>query len=912
MADSDVTERIRILLDLEKEAHDRAAKQAAREVLNLEKSYDPLSRAVARQEVAMRKLSAQFDAGKIDAAQMARLQDGIQREYDQTVDKINRVNAAMAANTNTQGGMMAVVNRNKNAFQQLGYQVGDFAVQVGGGTSAFTAFAQQGSQVLGILGPFGAIAGAAVAIAAPLAGAYFAMGGEAETAADKQKSLNEATDAYAAAAEAARQPISDLRAVYGDLADEVQRALGVTQELAGVTAARALQSAADGIAGGFGTVTGSAPGIDDDGQAAYAYAKTLRSLRKDFDLTTKDASTLMGRLSALSRAEGPEEIIAAAEALQALMISLAGSVEEAGDRFGDTFAAVGNLIEQAADQASAGITETERLLRQYADAESEVMRLGRERIALEAELQAATEDADRARISRAEKALEVLDAEILKTYDLKDALDDAAASAKGMFDWLSSVTGLDISGALGGMFDGAGGVFSDWINRAEGMDSAKSLIRAREGFRSEPYWDVNHYRAGYGSDTTTDAQGNVSAVTQGVSVSFEDAERDLQRRITDYFNTMIDQLGFDRFNEMTGAQQGAMASLLHNYGAGEFQQGGDLGGVLDALQNGNDQLVSQRIAELGAHNGGVNMSRRREEAQAFGDPSTTFANQTAASNAQASATREAEQAERERTQAAEASQKAIDSLRASQDAAVAAEQEYAEAIGVVDEALRLNQITESEAMAARAEAMQDYQEALAKIESPDTKVESSRLKTLESGYASLTQTLLSAAQAGQSVGDALRSWLADAALKALAQDLVSTIMQLGGGTGIFGSVMGWLTGTSVKSFDGGGYTGSGARSGGMDGKGGYLAMVHPNETVVDHTKGQGVASAPKVAASAAASPQVNVQTVNNASGLVSVATEVTPSGVVQRVEASEQLVKMMNSGKASNSPRLNRKPVARR
>tara|TARA_R100000734_G_scaffold16817_1_gene12960 strand:- start:4367 stop:5869 length:1503 start_codon:yes stop_codon:yes gene_type:complete len=38
-------------------------------------------------------------------------------------------------------------------------------------------------------------------------------------------------------------------------------------------------------------------------------------------------------------------------------------------------------------------------------------------------------------------------------------------------------------------------------------------------------------------------------------------------------------------------------------------------------------------------------------------------------------------------------------------------------------------------------------------------------------------------------------------------------------------------------FEGGGYTGSGARAGGLDGRGGMLAMVHPNETVIDHTKG---------------------------------------------------------------------------
>jgi len=40
------------------------------------------------------------------------------------------------------------------------------------------------------------------------------------------------------------------------------------------------------------------------------------------------------------------------------------------------------------------------------------------------------------------------------------------------------------------------------------------------------------------------------------------------------------------------------------------------------------------------------------------------------------------------------------------------------------------------------------------------------------------------------------------------------------------------------SFDGGGFTGSGARSGGVDGKGGFPAILHPNETVTDHTKGQ--------------------------------------------------------------------------
>jgi hypothetical protein len=42
----------------------------------------------------------------------------------------------------------------------------------------------------------------------------------------------------------------------------------------------------------------------------------------------------------------------------------------------------------------------------------------------------------------------------------------------------------------------------------------------------------------------------------------------------------------------------------------------------------------------------------------------------------------------------------------------------------------------------------------------------------------------------------------------------------------------------AQSFEGGGFTGAGPRSGGLDGKGGFPAILHPNETVIDHTKNQ--------------------------------------------------------------------------
>jgi len=44
----------------------------------------------------------------------------------------------------------------------------------------------------------------------------------------------------------------------------------------------------------------------------------------------------------------------------------------------------------------------------------------------------------------------------------------------------------------------------------------------------------------------------------------------------------------------------------------------------------------------------------------------------------------------------------------------------------------------------------------------------------------------------------------------------------------------------VPSFEGGGYTGNAPRSGGLDGKGGFAAILHPRETVIDHTRAGGV------------------------------------------------------------------------
>jgi hypothetical protein len=108
-------------------------------------------------------------------------------------------NASVAMNQ--YGTVSGLAGKKLNTFnmkiQQGGYQLQDFAVQMQGGTSFFTAFAQQGSQFAGVFGPTGAVVGAVIAIGSAVAGmAYKAYSGaeEVKTLSDQIEDLASAFD----------------------------------------------------------------------------------------------------------------------------------------------------------------------------------------------------------------------------------------------------------------------------------------------------------------------------------------------------------------------------------------------------------------------------------------------------------------------------------------------------------------------------------------------------------------------------------------------------------------------------------------------------------------------------------------------------------------------------------------------
>lgn len=133
------------------------------------------------------------------------------------------------------------------------------------------------------------------------------------------------------------------------------------------------------------------------------------------------------------------------------------------------------------------------------------------------------------------------------------------------------------------------------------------LIKKFEGFSNGAYWDVNAYRAGYGSDTITKADGSVVRIKKGDWVSREDAERDLARRSAEFANTAASQVGRDVWQGLPRHVQAALTSLAYNYGSLPDR-------VVPAVKSGDTAAIAAAVRGLGGDNNGINRNRRNTEA----------------------------------------------------------------------------------------------------------------------------------------------------------------------------------------------------------------------------------------------------------------------------------------------------------
>lgn len=161
----------------------------------LEARYDPLIRAEQRRSAALQQATRYLEEGAIDQQRYAAQIERVNSVYDQQIAKINAVNTAMGRNLTVVNGGLAGIGKYRTQIQQAGFQVGDFAVQIAGGTNALVAFTQQGSQLLQVFGgPWGAVIGAAVSILGALALGFMRSRDAAEDAKKEADAFTESLE----------------------------------------------------------------------------------------------------------------------------------------------------------------------------------------------------------------------------------------------------------------------------------------------------------------------------------------------------------------------------------------------------------------------------------------------------------------------------------------------------------------------------------------------------------------------------------------------------------------------------------------------------------------------------------------------------------------------------------------------
>ena len=172
------TAKVKALSIARKQAAKEAKAKAAAERVAV-KATEDLARAEAKNAASLKSMRMATDS--VYRNQQKRLQmkkllkAAIVAETmttEQAIVALKKYNTAQMSSTKAMGMAKNRMNGSNMAVQQLGYQFGDFAVQVQGGTSAFVAFSQQGAQLAGMLpmiaGPLGLSMKAAVGLSAGL------------------------------------------------------------------------------------------------------------------------------------------------------------------------------------------------------------------------------------------------------------------------------------------------------------------------------------------------------------------------------------------------------------------------------------------------------------------------------------------------------------------------------------------------------------------------------------------------------------------------------------------------------------------------------------------------------------------------------------------------------------------------
>ena len=147
----------------------------------IERSLDGLEKATNDYKSALDRINKAERAGIINSKAAAAAVRGAEQAYESATRAAAQYSGAQVSLQRATTETTRSMRLGGSQLQNIGFQVGDFATQVGAGTSATQALGQQLPQLLGGFGALGAVMGAVAAIGIPLGAALLSVGGEAKT-----------------------------------------------------------------------------------------------------------------------------------------------------------------------------------------------------------------------------------------------------------------------------------------------------------------------------------------------------------------------------------------------------------------------------------------------------------------------------------------------------------------------------------------------------------------------------------------------------------------------------------------------------------------------------------------------------------------------------------------------------------
>ena len=293
-----------------------SASAIGKEMDRLRAKYDPVFAASKRYEAALEELNRAQKVGALSTRQYEDALERLNADYTEATNRARRLSGASADVGRTTRGM-------GGGIQNVAFQVGDFATQVGAGTSASVALAQQLPQLLGGFGVLGAVMGAVVAIGVPVAANLVDIGDKAEATEDSIEALGKSVDrleeVLKSASAAGRE---DLVESFGAVTSAVLALVDAEKQLALLDAAERLRETRDALAGftdvGF---------VDTLAGFAGNATGEIRQIQHELGVTEEQAIALFEAFEKVGQAEGPGQVANAYAAVREELLAAVGGYE---------------------------------------------------------------------------------------------------------------------------------------------------------------------------------------------------------------------------------------------------------------------------------------------------------------------------------------------------------------------------------------------------------------------------------------------------------------------------------------------------------------------------------------------------------------------------------------------------------